>query len=46
MPGDYCRYCEVSEICRKDHFSSSIRAARHPGAKALSRMRKVKEPKT
>ena len=40
MPGDYCKYCEVSEICRKDHFPSSTRAGRHPSAEALARMRK------
>ncbi len=42
MPGDYCKYCEVSEICRKDHFPSSTRAGRHPSADGLSRMRKRK----
>ncbi len=41
MPGDYCKYCEVSEICRKDHFPSSTRAGRHPSAEALARMRKA-----
>ena len=42
MPGKYCNYCEVSEICRKDHFPSAVRAARHPGAEALARMRKAR----
>ena len=41
MPGDYCKYCEVSEICRKDHFPSSTRAGRHPSAEALAQMRKA-----
>ncbi|MDE0035218.1 MAG: exodeoxyribonuclease V subunit gamma [Deltaproteobacteria bacterium] len=40
MPGSYCRYCEVSEICRKDHFPSVLRAGRHPAAEALTAMRK------
>lgn len=42
VPGTYCRFCEVSEICRKDHFPSATRAARHPAAEALTRMRKRK----
>ena len=42
MPGGYCRYCEVSEICRKDHFPSSVRAGRHPAAEGLAQMRKQK----
>ncbi len=42
LPGDYCRFCEVSEICRKDHFPSATRAGRHPAAKALSQIRKQK----
>ncbi len=42
VPGAYCRFCEVSEICRKDHFPSSTRAGRHPAAEALARMRKRK----
>ncbi len=42
VPGDYCRFCEVSEICRKDHFPSATRAGRHPAAAALSRIRKRK----
>ncbi len=29
MPGTHCRFCEVSEICRKDHFPSRTRAERH-----------------
>ncbi len=28
-PGTHCRSCEVSEICRKDHFPSRARAERH-----------------
>ncbi len=31
-PGSHCRFCEVSEICRKDHFPSLTRAARHEPA--------------
>ncbi len=41
--GDYCRFCQVSEICRKDHFPSATRAARHPAAEALARMRQAKQ---
>lgn len=42
MPGDHCRYCEVSEICRKGHFPSAMRAKRHPAAQALAQTRKQK----
>ena len=42
VPGDYCRFCRVSEICRKDHFPSATRAARHPAAEALAKMRQTK----
>ena len=42
MPGDHCRYCEVSEICRKGHFPSAMRAKRHPAAEALAQTRKQK----
>lgn len=43
VPGeDYCRFCQVSEICRKDHFPSAARAARHPAAEALARIRRMK----
>ncbi len=42
VPGDYCGYCQVSEICRKKHFPSVTRARRHPAAEALTRMRKAK----
>lgn len=40
--GDYCRFCQVSEICRKDHFPSATRSARHPAAEALAKMRRTK----
>jgi len=39
---DYCRFCQVREICRKDHFPSATRAARHPAAEALARIRRMK----
>ena len=42
VPDDYCRFCQVSEICRKDHFPSATRAARHPAAEALAKMRQGK----
>ena len=42
MPGKYCDYCEVSEICRKGHFPSSSRAGRHPSAEEFARMRRRK----
>lgn len=42
VPGDHCRFCEVSEICRKDHFPSATRARRHPAAEELARIRKRK----
>ncbi len=43
MPDDdYCRFCQVSEICRKDHFPSSTRAARHPTAETLAGIRRTK----
>ena len=41
--GDYCRFCQVSEICRKDHFPSATRAAGHPAAEALAKMRQAKQ---
>ena len=41
--GDYCRFCRVSEICRKDHFPSATRAAGHPAAEALAKMRQTKQ---
>ena len=41
--GDYCRFCQVSEICRKDHFPSATRAARHPAAEALTKMRQTRQ---
>ena len=43
MPGPYCRYCEVSEICRKGHSPSAMRAKRHPAAEALAQTRKQKK---
>ena len=43
MPGPYCRYCEVSEICRKGHSPSATRAKRHPAAEALAQTRKQKK---
>ena len=47
VPGSYCGYCAVSEICRMGHFPSSTRAARHPAAEALANMRKARgNPKT
>ncbi len=42
VQGDYCRFCQVREICRKDHFPSASRAARHPAAEALARIRQMK----
>ncbi|MCY4488577.1 MAG: exodeoxyribonuclease V subunit gamma [Deltaproteobacteria bacterium] len=42
VKGDYCRFCQVSEICRKDHFPSVSRATRHPAAEALARIRQMK----
>ncbi|MDE0342525.1 MAG: exodeoxyribonuclease V subunit gamma [Deltaproteobacteria bacterium] len=39
---DYCRFCQVREICRKDHFPSASRAAKHPAAEALARIRRMK----
>ena len=42
VKGDYCRFCQVSEICRKDHFPSASRAARHPAAETLARIRRMK----
>ena len=43
MPGPYCRYCEVSEVCRKGHSPSAMRAKRHPAAEALAQTRKQKK---
>lgn len=40
MPGEYCKYCEVSEICRKSHPPSAWRAERHPMARWMARMRR------
>lgn len=40
LPGDYCDYCEVSEICRKGHAPSLARANRRPRAQAIARMRR------
>ena len=40
IKGNNCRFCQVSEICRKDHFPSASRAARQPAAEALGRIRK------
>lgn len=40
LPGDYCRFCDVSEICRKAHLPSLARAEHHPGAAVMERMRK------
>ena len=43
VPGeDYCRFCQVSEICRKNHFPSAARAAKHPAAEALAAIRQMK----
>ncbi len=43
MPSDdYCRFCRVSEICRKDHFPSNTRAATHPAAEALASIRRTR----
>jgi hypothetical protein len=40
LPGDYCRFCEVSEICRKAHLPSLARAERQPAGEAMKQMRK------
>ncbi len=39
QPGDYCRHCEVSEICRKNHPPSLWRAENDPITKAHRELR-------
>jgi ATP-dependent helicase/nuclease subunit B len=38
-PGDYCRYCEVAEICRKNHPPSLWRAENDPITELHRRLR-------
>jgi ATP-dependent helicase/nuclease subunit B len=46
QPADYCRYCEASEACRKNHRPTMWRAERDPRSRAHLDLRKKKaEPK-
>ena len=46
QPGDYCRYCEASEACRKNHRPTMWRAERDSRSRAHLDLRKKKaEPK-
>ena len=40
LPGDYCRFCDVSEICRKAHLPSVTRVERYSGTATMQRIRK------
>jgi len=41
LPGSYCGFCDVSEICRKAHLPSLARAERYSEAVAMERMRRL-----
>ncbi|MGH7768042.1 MAG: PD-(D/E)XK nuclease family protein, partial [Candidatus Binatia bacterium] len=43
QPGEYCRYCEVSEACRKNHRPTTWRAERDPRAKMHSDLKRKEE---
>jgi ATP-dependent helicase/nuclease subunit B len=43
QPGEYCRYCEVSEACRKNHRPTTWRAERDPRAKAHLDLKRKEE---
>ena len=42
QPGDYCRYCEVSESCRKNHRPTMWRVERDPRCRAHLELRDKK----
>lgn len=44
-PGIYCRHCEVSEVCRKNHLPTSWRAENDPVTRPHDDLRQKKAPK-
>jgi ATP-dependent helicase/nuclease subunit B len=42
QPADYCRYCEVSEACRRNHRPTMWRGERDVGSKAHLELREKK----
>jgi ATP-dependent helicase/nuclease subunit B len=42
QPGDYCRYCEVSEACRRNHLPTLWRVERDSRSRAHLGLREKK----
>jgi ATP-dependent helicase/nuclease subunit B len=44
-PGPACAYCDVAQVCRKDHFPTAWRASNDPSTEPYLRLRKKAAPK-